>query len=290
MRKLILLIWLALLGFYVAWPAWTGYQIRQAFETEDAALLESKVDFPSVRTSLKPVLAAEAEAYLERLKRDVGPLGGLLSGQIKGELTGRLVETAVSSAITPPNVIRMVRDGRSVKQSLEKVMVDQAGAGGGLRLPGLGGRRNKSGAVDSADNDPNRVAAEPAPAAKSSGAAVAGGSVPFKEIDPQARAIGTAGSAPAAPPAAGAGPAGAGERTAAPQKGTPDQTTARRPRLGLANLKSFSIEGPFSFTVGVAKDAAATEPEVAATLRFTGGDWKVVAVTPDFAARRANRQ
>lgn len=280
MKRILALIWLALVGFYIAWPAWTGYKIRQAFETEDAALLESKVDFDGVRASLKPVIAAEADAYFERLKRDVGPLGGLLSGQIKGELTGRLVETAVNSAITPPNVIRMVRDGKSVKQSLEKVMVEQAGAGGGLKLPGFGGARGpKAGSVDPANNDPGRGVGNASgstgsvPEAKQ--ASAGGVNSPFKEVDRQT-------------PAGAAG--GVGQASGPQPDMRQGETRQPRPRLGLANIKSFSIDGPLGFTVGVAKDANATEPELTATLRFTGGDWKVVSVTPDFAGRRANRQ
>lgn len=275
MKRILATLCLALLGFYVAWPAWTGYKIRQAFETEDAQLLESKVDFDSVRTSLKPVLAAEAEAYFERLKRDVGPLGGLLSGQIKSELTGRLVETAVNSAITPPNVIRMVREGRSMKQVLEKVLVEQAGPGGGLKLPGFGGGRSaKAGQSDPASNDRGRDAGGASgsapPSERQAGAAGSGG--PFKEVDPQAR------------------DAGAAKQAGGPQPETRHGEAAqRRPRLGLANIKSFAIDGPLGFTVGVAKDANAAEPELTATLRFTSGDWKVVSVTPDFAGRRANR-
>ncbi len=43
MRKLVLLIVLGLVGFYGLWPAWTGYRVRQAFETDDPALLERVV-------------------------------------------------------------------------------------------------------------------------------------------------------------------------------------------------------------------------------------------------------
>ncbi len=243
MKKLIALAVLALLGFYIAWPAWTGYRIRQAFETQDAALLESKIDFSSVRASLKPVVAAEAEAGFERLKQQAGPLGGLIAGTIKNDVMGRLVDSVINSAITPPNVIRMVREGRGFKQSLERILSEQAGVkggdgGGGLRLPGgLGGRRaGKDGA-----GQPNE---------------------PPKEEQVATQPAGAEGGAGAAP----------------------------RPRMSLANIKSFALDGPLAFSVGVAKDATAAEPEVVATLQFTGTDWKVVAITPDFAGRRANRR
>jgi hypothetical protein len=50
------------------------------------------------------------------------------------------------------------------------------------------------------------------------------------------------------------------------------------PSYGLRNVKHFGMVGPFRFAIGVAKDAAASEPDV--TVEFTGLDWKVTAVRP----------
>ncbi len=238
-------------------------------------------------------MMAEAEGAFERIKRDVGPLGGLLAGSIRGELMGRLVDSAINTAVTPQNVVRMVREGKSIRQSLERVVVEQTSGVVGARRPGLGGRRDKTGTIDPASNDPGQSAGqvrEDEQRQRPAGEAHAG-------------ATGTATRLPGAPdqvseqsggagnPESGSGPASSvGARTSAETTGTPGSTEPpRRPRMGLANIKSFSILDPLAFSVGVAKDAAAKEAEVTATLRFTGTDWRVVAVTPDFAARRANK-
>jgi hypothetical protein len=83
MRRILLWGLVALLafgGFYVAWPAWTARQIRQAIEANDPAALERKVDFPSVRERAKTVLAAEMDRSLERLKQRSGPIGAAVAG------------------------------------------------------------------------------------------------------------------------------------------------------------------------------------------------------------------
>ena len=237
---LVSLIVLGLVAFYGAWPAWTGHQIRKAIETNDPALLESKVDFPAVRQSLRPVVAAEIERGVERAARDAGPLGALIASQIKGDVANRLVEGTINSTLTPPNVIRMIREGRDMRQSIEKVLLEQlgrqpgqeAGASAGGRLPGglgdiLGQRRS-------------------------------GGASPERQAESKG-----------------------------PQPGqTPPPAQAPAPRkMTLSNIKRYAIDGPLAFTIGVARDPAATEPDLTAQLRFVGGDWKVVSLIPRTPAR-----
>ena len=79
-RALAIIIALAIvaaLGFYVAWPGWSAWQIANAIKAKDAPALDRKIDFPSVRASLKP--SAEKEigevaktiAELDAYERDV---------------------------------------------------------------------------------------------------------------------------------------------------------------------------------------------------------------------------
>jgi hypothetical protein len=67
------------------------------------------------------------------------------------------------------------------------------------------------------------------------------------------------------------------ESAPAPKAAAP---AAAPPSYGLDNLKVFNIVGPLAFEIGVAKDKAATEPDVTAEMRFTGLDWRVTAVRP----------
>ena len=71
MRELLFLLLGLLLVFYVAWPAWSIYQIYDALEKNDATTLERKIDFPSVRESLKPAIRALVDRRLDRTTGDV---------------------------------------------------------------------------------------------------------------------------------------------------------------------------------------------------------------------------
>ena len=189
-------------GFYVAWPAWTARQIRHAIEANEPAALERRIDFALVRERLKPVLEAEMERSVGRLKERSGTLGAI-AGQLKDRVGKHVADAAVDTVLTPGNVIALVRQGKTLRRVLRER---------------IGNR--------STDGD----------------------------------APGGAGST--------------GEPTAAEQ--------APRRRLTLANIKSYRITGPLSLTIGVARDAAANEPDIIAELAFTGWDWKVIGLVPQF--------
>ena len=203
------LIVLALLGFYVAWPAWSARQIALAIDAADAATLERNIDFPRVRESVRPVAAAQVARSMERLQRDSGPLGAAIAGTLNKSLGGQLADAAVNAILTPTNVIRMVREGTDLRRAIDNA------AGRDIRR--TAGR--------------NAGAAEPA--------------------------------------------------TEPPKSGeTKPGETKPRGKLGLANIKSYRITGPLRLSVAVARDAAATEPDMTAELEFSGFDWKVVGLVP----------
>jgi hypothetical protein len=78
-----LIVLLALAGFYVAWPAWTAFQIRQAIEANDPSALERKIDFVSVRARAKPFAAAQMQRSFDELPRKGGSCGAALAGQLR---------------------------------------------------------------------------------------------------------------------------------------------------------------------------------------------------------------
>ena len=240
MKRIALGILLALIGFYGVWPAWSGYRIRQAIENEDPALLAAKIEFPAVRAALKPVVAAEVERTIERALKDAGPLGGLISGQIKGDIAGRIIDSSINTIVTPENVIKIAHDGKSLREAIERVMKEQVGLGGIL-----GGGDGKPGGGF-------------------------GGLGGILEKLGQRRQPAPAGSEPQTAPDAGA------------KETSPAQTGARpgKRRFTLANIKSFRPIGLLGFAIGVARNAAAAEPDITAELRFTGLDWKVVSLIP----------
>ena len=234
MKRIVLVVALALLGFYGAWPAWTGLRIRSAIENEDKALLASKIEFPAVRAALKPAVTAEVERTIERALKDAGPLGGLISGQIKGDIAGRIIESSIDTIVTPENVIKIAHDGRNLREAIERIMKEQVGLGGILEKFG---QRRQTG------NQAGNQTGNPA------------GNEPQKAPDSPTKSSPAAGQAQAgAPP---------GKR-----------------RFGIANIKSIRPTSLLSFAVGVARDPAATEPDVISEMRFTGFDWKVVSLIP----------
>ncbi len=136
MRKWIAVVVVALLAFYVAWPAWSGYRISTALKDQDKDALAGKVDFPAVRESLKPVVAAEIARRLEeRLKQEAGPLGSLIAGQIKPEQLNRIAEAAIDAVITPDNVIRIAHQGGTLREAMERVIGEQIGRAGSRPAP-----------------------------------------------------------------------------------------------------------------------------------------------------------
>ena len=246
MKRVAGLVVLALLAFYGAWPAWNGYRIRAAIENQDAALLESKIAFDEVRASLKPVVKAEVDRNVERALKDAGPLGGLIGNQLKGDLANRMVESAINSIVTPVNVIKIAHDGKNLREAIERVLAEQMGGiFGGGKTAGTG---------------------EGKPAGGSGG--LGGILEKLGQRRPQASST---------DPQPSTNPSSKTETRTDPADGP--ALPAKR-RYGLANIKRVKINGPLSFSVGVARQADETEPDVTAEMRFTGFDWKVVSLIP----------
>lgn len=153
MKRLILLLVLLVLGFYVAWPAWSLYQVREAIRRDDAATFAGKVDFPSVRASLRPVLTDEAQKLLERVRGNAGSFGALL-GQLQGDLLPRVVEMALEAVVTPENVLQIARNREALREALRRVMTEQ------VSLGGLIGSRRKAG---DAEKSAGSSTGQPAP-------------------------------------------------------------------------------------------------------------------------------
>jgi Tol biopolymer transport system component len=65
MKRLIGLMILLLAAFYVGWPAWSGYQLKAALDRKDVETVGRKIDFPSVRQSLEPVVTREVGAGIQ---------------------------------------------------------------------------------------------------------------------------------------------------------------------------------------------------------------------------------
>lgn len=246
MGKLIGLIIAAMLGFYVAWPAYTGYCIKNALDTGNADLLAAKIDFDGVRSTLKPAVTAEVEKAVTASLQQGGAANDALLQQLKTQLMPKVVETALAGVVTPETILRIYREGGDFKATLGKIIGEKTGGAG---LGGLAGAAGASGGANGRFGD---LLGDVSKAAGAAG------------IDPSKALGGLLGTTTAPAPAPAPAPA----------------ATAAKPQYSLANIKRFSMNGPLAFSVGIARDLAATEPDVTADVAFRGGDWKIVGLTP----------
>jgi hypothetical protein len=202
MKKLSLLILVLVLGlgYYVAWPAWSAYELQAAIKTRDLATLARKIDFPSVRTSLR---ASAVEKLAELRDRPNSPAGAITSERNSKEGTP-IVDQLLERTATPDGLLRITREEGPLRASVERLFREH------MNRAGEGAAQVKSTPV---------------------------------------------------------------ERTGAEE---PKRTSS----YGLGNIKSIRPASPFRYTIGIAKDQAATRPDIIVDFGFTGTDWKITGVRP----------
>lgn len=101
---------------FLAWPLWSGWQLRQAMRARDVASLQSRVDWPTLRTNLKPRLAAAIE--------DSAKDSGGVSGYLKRMIGGAVADKGVDLFVTPQNLSRILA-GREFVTARMKRTADQ---------------------------------------------------------------------------------------------------------------------------------------------------------------------
>lgn len=118
--------------FYIAWPAYSAYQLKVALESGDAAGLERGIDFPAVRQSLRPVVTARLEQNLKQAVEGT-PGGDFVVEAMGGETLPKLVDGALDTLLTPEALIRIHAEGKSLKdfiatmKSNKPALADQVG-------------------------------------------------------------------------------------------------------------------------------------------------------------------
>ena len=65
MKKIILFAIILAAGFYMAWPAYSLYQIADGVKVKDESKLQNKIAWQSVRSSLR-------EPVTKRVKKEIG--------------------------------------------------------------------------------------------------------------------------------------------------------------------------------------------------------------------------
>lgn len=237
---------LAVLLFYVAWPLYAGYGIKSSLEGHNVEGLTSRIDFASVRVSLKPAVAAKVDKAMTDALRKAGVGGGGLTDQLKARIMPPIVDGVLATLVTPEMLIRIHASGKSFKEALDGMVLERAGkgeGGGGLTIvsgDGSSGTRSRLEEIAGALG-----------------------------IDAD-KALGGLGAKTATEPDAVVPPL--------PAKGS----GRTGPKYGIGNIKHVSLAGPLGLSIGVARDAGARKPELTADLTFVDGTWKLTGLTlPD---------
>lgn len=242
---------LAALAFYIAWPAYSGYQIKQAIDAKDQNALAAKIDFPSVRASLRPTVTARVENELATAFKKAGPSGGLLTDEIKAKFMPRIVDSVLTTLVTPEMIIRIHEKGGDLKSNIESLVAARAAQPDGISelvgsiIPGAGSNKDKLAGL----ND-----------------LAAGFGIDTKKVIGGLMKDKGAAAMPEAPAQAPAPSTSADAKPA--------------PHYGMANIKHLGFDGPFAIGFGVARDPASTEPDVSAAMSFVDGDWKLTKLVP----------
>ena len=268
MKRIVALLIVLLLAFYVAWPGWTAWQISGAIKAKDAATLDRKIDFASVRLSLRPVVEQKIGEIYDRVQQQAAPGAAVIIGGIKKDVIPKLAETALANLVTPDNLIRVVNDGGSLKENAEQILREQVQK---IGLPGLGGAGGAGASGGTATGGRPNL-----PGGLGQVIGQIGG-----RLGLDTRQLPGGGSGPGDAGAGGAKPAEPPAQPApASGKGASATGTAQPEKFSLANVKRFSFLGPLGFEIGIAKDKTTSEPDVIAEMRFVGGDWRVTGVRP----------
>ncbi|HYD15458.1 MAG TPA: DUF2939 domain-containing protein, partial [Hyphomicrobium sp.] len=216
----------AVLAFYVAWPLFAGYEIKSSLDTQNVEGLNAKIDFASVRTSLRPAVAAKVDKVVTDALRGAGQAGGALADKLKAQVMPRIVDAVLAGLVTPEMLIRIHASGKSFKEALDGLVVERAsqaqGLGGFMIVP-----QDQPGGHGKLDEIAGKYG-----------------------ID-VGKVLGGGAAQDAAKP----------ETTAAlPVR------SSEKPKYGLGNIKHFALTGPLGLTVGVSRDPAAKKPELTAEL------------------------
>lgn len=254
MLRLMFLVILLAGGFYVGWPAFSGYQIHQGLQTEDVAVLEERIDFENVRQSMRGPILAQVQQQVSSGGGAALQALGLQADAIDMSKVESVVDGALNTTVTAPKLVEVYKSGQDFGAVLQTAVIEQVSRAGGLTAllkdgalkqsaPSGGGGNLLGGLLDN-ENARGVVSDVVGKLTKSGDLA--------KLLFPKRPS---------------AAPSGASES------------------FGLGNIKSVGFAGPLGLTMGVARDVDASAPDVTAEMRFEDLGWRVKKLTPDFLTR-----
>lgn len=240
MKRLIFLLLLIFIGFYGIWPAISAYGIYNGLKAEDEAVLEAKVDWPSVRASFKE---AVEPLVAEQLQKQSGKMSGQiegLAGVLGASFAPKIVDILVDTYMTPKGLVELSKSGG-------KINVDSAMAELGRSLP-IGGGGNEGG---------TGMTGRLSDVLKD----VAGGLGGIPGADKLKDLI-------------------SGNKSGGGSSGSGNGSSGQIPPIGMGNIKSFYLTSPTQLELSLSQDPEATKPDVTAAMGFKDWDWKLVKIVP----------
>ncbi len=136
MLRILFLLLAVFIGGWVAWPAYSAYQIYGGMQSADTGVLESKINWDSMRTSLRPAVTVEVEKAL----------GGDKKG-LTGALMPQIIDAALKAVVTPAGLAQVMAHGGDVSSAVSEIVSKQAGKLGGLGALAGGGNSGGGGGL-----------------------------------------------------------------------------------------------------------------------------------------------
>lgn len=275
MKRLILLVVLLAIGFYGAWPAFTGYRIYQGLEGNDPAMLAAKIDFPSVRQSMRGPVMVQVNTRIESVMKDLGPATKLVGDQIPKDNIEKIIDGALATVVEPKRIAEIYSSGGDLNAAIKDAVLSEIDKMGGLasvlkldKLLGQGGGDGQGSDAPSGGGD------------TIGGIKIPGGLGDLLKNKEVRKVVGDLAGKAGLDPAKMAGklfPSRDGKAGATKPAG--------KPSYGLGNIKNFAFPSPTAMQVGVARSPSASDPEVTAEIAFRNYDWRVTKLIPNLAER-----
>ncbi len=268
MKRLLLLVLFLLVAFYIAWPAFTGYRIHSSLQARDPAALAQRIDFPSVRQSMRGPVVAQVRTRLDAVVGGLGPAAKLAGGGIPDARIEQIVDGALATAVTPEQVLQAYAEGGDFSQVVKGAILAEIDKLGGFGvLLGLSGNAGGNG-----DNGAG---------ASIGGLKLPGGLAGLFKNEKIREAVGEIAGKAGLDPAQLAGKLFPGFGGSSGSSSSQRRDGIAQPAFGLGNIKSFGFEGPLAMQLGIARDSAAKGADVTAEMSFDNLDWRITKLIPN---------
>ena len=282
MLRLIFLVLLLAVGFYVVWPSYSGYRIYAGLNDKDPSALENQIDFPGVRASLREPVVQEVNERVTGLMKDLGAATGLVASQIPKERVTQIIDGALNTVVTPEQIIDIHAKGGNYAGAMRRAVMSEIDKLGGLNaLLNIAGSPQGS-EQNAGSNEQGAAPNSDTRGDQRGGATIGGFQVPGALGDllkdkRVGKIVGELAGKIALDPnkLAGRLMPGLGDSR-------DTETSAGKPqRFSFSNIKNFGFTGPLGMRIGLARNADKETPDATVHIEFKDFDWRVTKLVPN---------